>query len=122
MRLAPILAAIASLAFFPAGAPAQAVLVTGYFDSSVQRYDLLGNPQSPLVPPGGGGLSGASSMTLSPDGNTLFASSPGNDQILKYNPANGTPLGSISLPAGSQPSGLKFGPDGNLYVSFFGSG
>src|SRR5947208_2802581 len=52
--------------------------------------------------------------------NIVFVSSFDNDSILKFNAQSGAPLGAF-VPAGSGgldgPTGLTFGPDGNLYVS-----
>jgi len=52
--------------------------------------------------------------------NIVFVSSFDNDTILKFNAQTGARLG-VFVPAGSGgldgPTGLTFGPDGNLYVS-----
>jgi DNA-binding beta-propeller fold protein YncE len=54
--------------------------------------------------------------------NVVYVSSFDNDTVLKFNARNGDPLG-VFVPAGSGglngPTGLTFGPDGNLYVSSF---
>jgi len=120
MRVVPGLLALVSLLASPATTPAQVVLVASVFDGSVQKYDINGTPLGPLVAPGG--VAVASGMALSPDNSTLFVSSQATDQVLKFDATTGTPSGTITLPAGSQPAGLKFGPDGNLYVSLFGPG
>jgi hypothetical protein len=120
MRVVPGLLTVVSLLMSPAVAPAQVVLVASVFDGAVQKYDINGTPLGPLVAPGGASI--ISGMALSPDNSTLFVSSQGTDQILKFNATTGVPAGAINLPAGSQPAGLKFGPDGNLYASLFGPG
>jgi hypothetical protein len=116
-----VLVALASI-LLAGPAPAQVVLVASFGDSSVRRYDYTtGTELTPLVAPGGGGLSGPSGMALGPDG-LLYVSSQVNDQVLRFNPLTGAAAGSIAQPAGAQPAGLEFGPDGNLYVSHFGTG
>lgn len=120
MRVVPVLAALCSLLLSPTTGTAQVVLVAGFFDSSIQRYDITGVPQTPLIAPGG--VATPAAMTLSPDNSALYVASQSTDQVLRFNPTTGAALGSFSLPAGSQPAGMKFGPDGNLYISLFGAG
>jgi DNA-binding beta-propeller fold protein YncE len=52
----------------------------------------------------------------------VYVSSFNTDTILKFNADTGVPLG-VFVQAGSGglngPTGLTFGPDGNLYVSSF---
>jgi len=76
----------------------------------------------------GGGLNDPHGLIFSPDGN-LFVSGRSPDQVLRYDGNSGTPLpapgesGAVFASGGglSFPSGIDFGPDGNLYVSNVGS-
>jgi uncharacterized protein (TIGR03118 family) len=102
--------------------------------SSVLRFD--GTTRAPLpapgqtgatfVPAGSGGLDQASvGLVFGPDGN-LYVNSHLTNSVLRFNGVTGEPMPAASqngadfVPAGSgglaQPSGLTFGPDGNLYV------
>jgi glucose/arabinose dehydrogenase len=57
----------------------------------------------------------------------LFVSSTLTDQVLRYDATTGTPVGTgVFVPAGSAglggPTGLAFGPNGNLFVGNFSNG
>jgi sugar lactone lactonase YvrE len=107
--------------------PARAdVIVTGYAESSILRFGEDGTRLQPIVPPGStSGLLGPAGITFGPDG-SLYVSNqasvlspvPGTpDSIVKIDPATGTVTPFITLASGYVPAGLRFGPDGNLYVS-----
>src|SRR5262245_18078334 len=56
--------------------------------------------------------------TLDARGDSLYVSSPGADSVLRYDAAAGAFLGPFASGNGLHiPSGILFGPDGNLYVS-----
>src|SRR5262249_25138060 len=90
--------------------------VSGRTSHSVVRYDgATGAPLGTYVTPGSGGLSFPLGITFDPSGSFLFVTSPGTNQILRYNAVTGAYVGV----AGSviDPNGVTFGPDGLLYAS-----
>ncbi len=113
----------------------QADLLAGDFKfNSVFRFDdetgaeVLGG-----IPAGGAGLEATAGVIVGPDDN-IYISSQNTGEILYYHGETGAPLPS-PLPGGrdglfarlrteSHPGGapgpLRFGPNGNLYVSDFG--
>ena len=113
--------------------PSVAPLVAAsYFDSALYEFDstngaLLGTlvaPYSQSV------LSGPAGLTVGPDGN-LYLSSQNNNSIVRFDLGTQTlstfidssVLGPIATANGDTqfaPAGLRFGPDGNLYVSLNG--
>src|SRR5262249_48112170 len=103
----------------PAGAD---VIVAGYAESSILRYAEDGTRLDPIVPPGGmSGIVGPAGMEFGTDG--LYVSnqvsvfvSGAPDYIAKVDPSSGTVTPFIFLESGYVPAGLRFGPDGNLYV------
>jgi hypothetical protein len=113
----------------------QTLFVTSYYDSALYQFDATtGNLLATLIAPNGAGpLVLPAGMTTGPDGN-LYVSSQFSDSILKYDRAtqtvstfiDSTTLNAIAnLPANGgnsnfRPAGLRFGPDGNLYVSLNG--
>ncbi len=110
------------MAAFAGPVTADELLVSGWFSHNVVKYDgQTGEVIEPLVPSGGGGLTGAHAAKIGPDG-LLYVASFGNDRILRYDPSDGTSLGTF-VPAGSGglngPSDLIFDPDGNLCVTSF---
>jgi uncharacterized protein (TIGR03118 family) len=103
--------------------------------SSVMRFDgttgaplpAAGQTGATFVPAGSGGLDQASvGLLFGPDGN-IYVNSHLTNSVLRFDGFTGEPLpapgqsGADFIPAGSgglmQPSGLLFGPDGNLYVA-----
>jgi len=104
------------------------VILTGYIESSILRFAEDGTPLQPIVPPGGTyGVLGPAGITFSPDGSTLYVSNqasalvPGApDSIVQVDATTGNVMPFITLPSGYLPAGLRFGPDGYLYVSHNG--
>src|SRR5262249_15338475 len=92
-------------------------------DGSIAQTLVAPNSQATLVGPAG--------MTTGPDGN-LYLSSQFTNSIVEYNVTTNTlstfidssVLNSIAgqngLAANFAPAGLRFGPDGNLYVALNG--
>lgn len=105
--------------------------VTVPFNDVVLRLDATtGRVLNTFVPPGSGGLERPGKLAFGPDGN-LYVISNATNEVLRYNGRTGAFLGvfvqgSIDtpypIPGGPDtglvsPTGLAFGPDGNLYVS-----
>ena len=90
--------------------------VTGWSSHSVVRYDgATGQPLGTYITPGSGGLSYPFAMAL--QAGSLFVTSAGTDQILKYDADTGAFEG-VAVGSGiDYPRGLTFGPDGLMYVS-----
>ncbi len=112
--------------------PSATVAATSFFDSAVYEFDPgTGALKATLVAPNSSPLlSGPAGLTLGPDGN-LYISSQFNDTIVKYDLTANTlstfisasVLDPIATANGDQvfaPAGLRFGGDGNLYVSLNG--
>jgi hypothetical protein len=112
--------------------PISKLIATSFFDGAVYEFNAgNGALLNTLVAPNSGGpLSGPAGVTIGPDGN-LYLSSQSNDTILEYNLGSNSlstfidssVLGPIATASGNSvfaPAGLRFGPDGNLYVSLNG--
>src|SRR5262249_5356415 len=103
--------------------------------SSILRFDgqtgaalpAPGQTGATFVPAGSGGLDQASvGLVFGPNGD-LYVNSHLTNRVLRFDGVTGEPnpaagqSGADFIPAGSggllQPSGLVFGPDGNLYVA-----
>lgn len=113
------LASPRQIAFGPDGN----LYVAAPFTAEVLRYDgTTGAFIDAFVQAGSGGLNETRGIAFDSAGN-MYVASNGTDQILKYQgPAGASPgafLGVfVNAGAGSDPNYVKFGPDGNLYVSF----
>jgi hypothetical protein len=103
------------------------LVAASYFDSAIYAFnpstgallDTLVAPYSQSI------LSGPAGLTVGPDGN-LYISSQNNNTIVEYNVGtktlstfiDSTEMQAVSNGGGAfAPAGLRFGPDGNLYVS-----
>lgn len=97
------------------------LLVSSRDGNSILRFNQTsGAFLSTFVTAGSGGLSQPVGMRLGPDG-SLYVSSFGTNQILKYDGKTGAYQGVFaSGPSLSMPADLRFGPDGSLYVANFG--
>src|SRR5207249_2582735 len=130
-RPTAILVALVMTAFVPC---AYADLYVGSQNSnsnSVLRYnEVSGAFIDTFVSSGSGGLSSTTGVIIGPDGN-LYVNSFSNGRVLRYDGSTGAPLPALGKPdaifvtpgdGGLQnPTGLIFGPDGNLYVSSRGN-
>lgn len=116
--------------------------VSSFGNSQINRYSgTTGASLGPFVPSGFGNLDGPRYLTFGPDRN-LYVSSYNNNQINRYDGTTGAPLGSFGNPADAafavqtfnpgppadprntgitNPSGLAFGPGGNVYVGSEGT-
>jgi hypothetical protein len=115
--------------------PGGSLYVNSFNNSAVMRYDLPtgapqpapGNGGAVFVTPGSGGLINPEGLTFAPSGNFLVAPNRGSvprmTSIKEYNALTGAYIRDfVSEGSGGLWSGndLKYGPDGNLYVSSFG--
>lgn len=106
--------------------------VASVFDSAVYVFDAnTGNIESTLVAPNSQSiLANPAGMTVGPDGNLYFGSQ-GNESIVKYDVTTHAlstfidssvlhPIGTANGDVAFAPAGLRFGPDGSLYVALNG--
>jgi DNA-binding beta-propeller fold protein YncE len=100
----------------------------------VRRYDgITGTYMGPFVPAHSGGLVNAGALVFGPDGNLYVIDADLNTSaVMRYDGNTGAPLpapgqpGAIFVPPHSGGLNtlwgtLAFGPDGNLYVSSYGT-
>jgi len=120
-----------------AAAPARADVYLGtYYDNTNSRNggEILkfpaATPTSPVTVAPAGAVTYDSGLTFGRDGFLYAATqSPGTpgtlqNQIVRINPTTGAASTFINLTpisASYNPGGLRFGPDGNLYVAQFGN-
>jgi DNA-binding beta-propeller fold protein YncE len=105
--------------------PDGSLYVAAFGSANVFRYSLGTGTAAEFVSSGSGGLTFPKGLTFGPDGN-LYVSSADNgisnssEEVLRYDGHTGACLG-VFVANGSggldNPSGLVFGPDGNLYVA-----
>lgn len=115
------------LALVATSSPVSAqILISEAVAGSIRRFNTTTGAEQPPLVPAGGPLIFPSAMTVGPDGNLYVSSQgvPGNpgvpDAVMRFNPTTGAFLGNfVSLPGNYDPAGLRFGPDGHLYVSRF---
>jgi sugar lactone lactonase YvrE len=131
-RLARVLPFVIGLAvgLTPPAAHASLLFVANYYDSSLKFFNagtgaFVGSNTLP------GDLARPIGVALGPDGN-IYVADTGSSAVDEYNGFTGAFIGQF-IPAqncGSicpasalnQPTGLVFGPDGNLYVANDGNG
>ena len=92
--------------------------VSGRNSFNVVRYDgATGQPLGTYVTSGSGGMSWPEGITFDPTGTYLDVASTGSNKILKYNALTGAYVGVGASTGLAAPKGVKFGPDGLLYVA-----
>jgi len=92
--------------------------VSGRNNAVVVRYDgTKGAPLGTYVTSGSGGMSLPEGISFDPSGNYLYVASTGSNQVLKYNAQTGAFVGVTASTGLSSPKGVKFGPDGLMYVA-----
>ncbi len=113
----------AGVAFGPDGN----LYVASAATSEVLRYDgQTGAFLGAFVPSDSGGLNNAVGLLFGPDGN-LYVTSYDTGEVMRYDGLTGAPLpsagnsGAVFVKSGSgglsHPTGMVFGPDGNLYAT-----
>jgi sugar lactone lactonase YvrE len=113
------------LGIVAAGSARADVLVTNYFNNSIERFDPNnGNYLGTFIsnnPATNGGLSQPAGIVYNPTDSLIYVSSQGTNQILRYNLNGSFHDAFINLtPINSQygPAGLRFSPtNGDLYVT-----
>jgi sugar lactone lactonase YvrE len=84
---------------------------------NVVRYDgSTGQSLGTFIAAGTGGLSAPGALTFDPTGSDLDVISVGTNQVLQYNAQNGAFVGVVASAGLSNPTDIKFGPDGLMYV------
>jgi hypothetical protein len=100
--------------------------VSGAESNNIVRFDgLTGSPLGPFVP----SVPEPSGLTFGVDGNLYVSSGNFGTEVLRFDGTTGSPSPSPSHSGATfasgggldRPRGVRFGPDGNLYVSSFGS-
>jgi DNA-binding beta-propeller fold protein YncE len=114
-----------ALGLLPSSAHASLLFVANYYDSSLKFFDastgaFVGSDTLP------GDFAYPIGVTLGPDGN-IYVADTGSSAVDEYNGFTGAYIGQFipsqncgsGCPASAlnQPTGLVFGPDGNLYVA-----
>jgi hypothetical protein len=108
------------------------LVVASYFDSALYKIDANSGAllKTLVAPYSQSVLQGPAGMAVGPDGN-LYLSSQFNDSIVEYNTTTHAmytfipssvldPIARVNGDSVFAPAGLRFGPDGNLYVSLNG--
>lgn len=98
------------------------MLISSRNTSSVKRFNgQTGAYIDDFISPGSGGLSLTQDITTVPDGNILV-SGRGNTNVLMYDRVTGAFIQSFTNGyVLDNPTKITFGPDGNLYVSQWGT-
>jgi WD40 repeat protein len=105
------------IGILPTNCAASELLVGNFFGnaSDVLRFNgSTGAFEDTFVPHNSGTLTFPLGGAFGADGN-FYVSNSDNDRVLKYNGATGAFLNTFASPV-DDAAGLKFGPNGNLYV------
>ncbi len=98
-------------------AAAKEMLVCGFGNNAVYRYDMSGNLLGTLD--AAGNLSGPLCAKMGPDGK-IYVTSEGNNRIVRFSASSGALVDTFISDAGlDSPTGLAWDKSGNLYVSSF---
>jgi DNA-binding beta-propeller fold protein YncE len=111
-----------------ASAPAQ-IVTTDFFSSAIYQYSISGSGlQQTINSPGANGLNGPAGLAIGPD-NHIYYSGKGttatDNAIYRFDTTTNTvstfitaaQLSAVTGGGPYAPTGLKFGPDGKLYVA-----
>ncbi len=86
-------------------------------DNRVLRFDgATGSPMGTYITSGSGGLNNPSELQFDLSNTFLYVVSRGSNQILKYDALTGTFVGVAASSGISNPTSVKFGSDGLMYV------
>lgn len=98
------------------------MLVSSRNTHSIKRFNAqTGEYKDDYISPGSGGLSTPQDVIEKPDGNILV-SGRGNTSILEYDKTSGAFIKPFTTGYSlDNPTKIAFGPDGNLYVSQWGT-
>ena len=89
--------------------------VPGFDSHNVLRYNPTNGASSVIVPADSGGLRNARGILFRPDGATFLVTGEGSGQINEYRSSDGGFVRTLAS-ALSGPTGMAFGPDGDLVV------
>ena len=98
------------------------LLVSGYFSNNVAIYDACSGDFLRQLE-SAGRIHGAQAVRLDPASDLIYVVSEGDDQIQRYRHDNAYTFVDVfaQLDADFDPTGIAFGPDGEVYVASYGT-